>query len=222
MRVIFTLLLLSLPMAAQVAAEANAAYKSEEGRQRMVATLDGEHRDARQRPKELIAALGIQPGSVVADVGTGPGYMLPHLSAAVGPKGRVLAEDIFPDFLERARKKAASLGNIEFFLGDEKSPKLPSNSADLVLILDAYHHFDYPESMLAGIRDALKRGGRLAIVDYYKRKGAMSNPNPDFALGHIRLDDAGVIREIEANGFKLVKNSDFLPASQYLAVFEKL
>jgi SAM-dependent methyltransferase len=199
MRVTFLFLAACLPALSQAAAEANAAYRSEEGRQRMVATLDGEHRDARQRPC----------------------YMLPHLSQAVGPTGKVFAEDIFPDFLARARKKGEPLGNVEFFLGDEKSPKLPANSVDLVLILDAYHHFDYPESMLAGIRSALKSGGRLAIVDYYKRRGAMSNPNPDFALSHIRLDDAGVVREIEANGFKLVKNSEFLAGSQYLAILKK-
>jgi predicted methyltransferase len=221
MRVTFLFLAACMPALSQAAAEANAAYRSEEGRQRMVATLDGEHRDARQRPKELVAALGIQSGWTVADVGTGPGYMLPHLSQAVGPTGKVFAEDIFPDFLARARKKGEPLGNVEFFLGDEKSPKLPANSVDLVLILDAYHHFDYPESMLAGIRSALKSGGRLAIVDYYKRRGAMSNPNPDFALSHIRLDDAGVVREIEANGFKLVKNSEFLAGSQYLAILKK-
>lgn len=213
--------LMLVPAFGQVAAEANKSYQSSEGRQRMVETLTGEHRDARQKPKELIAALGVKAGMSVADVGTGPGYLLPFLCEAVGPKGHVYGEDIFPDFLAAAKKRAASCANVTLIPGDEKSPKLPSNSVDLVLILDAYHHFDYPESMLAGIRGALRAGGRLAIVDYYKRRGAMSNANPDFAISHIRLDDAAVAKEVEANGFRLVSSQPFLPGSQYMAVFEK-
>jgi len=209
------------PMHSQVAAEANASYKSTEGRQRMIGNLDGSHRDARQKPKELIEALQISKRMTVADIGTGPGYMLPHFAQAAG---KVIAEDIFPDFLERAKAKAKenNLANVEFVLGDEKSPKLPAGAADLAFILDAYHHFDYPESMLAGIHQGLKPDGRLAIVDYYKRRGAMSNPqNPDFAISHIRLDDKDVIKEVEANGFKLVEHKEFLAGSQYIAIFQK-
>lgn len=220
MRLVLGVLLL-VPAFGQVAAEVNKSYQSSEGRQRMVEPLTGEHRDARQKPKELIAALGVKAGMSVADVGTGPGYLLPFLCEAVGPQGKVYGEDIFPDFLAAAKKRAAACGNVTLIPGDEKSPKLPADSVDMVLILDAYHHFDYPESMLAGIREALRAGGRLAIVDYHKRRGAMSNANPDFALSHIRLDDAAVAKEVEANGFRLVSSQPFLPGSQYMAVFEK-
>lgn len=215
--------LTAIPALAQAAAEANANYRSGEGRKRMIASLDGSHRDARQKPKELVAALKIRPGMTVADIGAGPGYMLPHLAAAVGNGGKVIAQDIFPDFQASAKSKAKqeNLANVEFILGDEKNPKLPASAVDLAFILDAYHHFDYPEPMLAGIRQALKDNGRLAIVDYYKRRGAMSNSNPDFALTHIRLDDAGVIKEVEANGFRLVEHKEFLPGTQYIALFEK-
>lgn len=207
----------------QAAAEANKSYQSPDGRQRMVETLTGEHRDARQKPKELIAALGIKPGMRVADIGTGPGYLVPYLCQAVTGSGAVYAEDIFPDFLAKAKERAENneCSHSFFILGDEKSPKLEANSVDLALILDAYHHFDYPESMLAGIHKSLRPKGRLAIVDYYKRRGAMSNANPDFAIGHVRLDDAAVVKEVEANGFKLISNKPFLPGSQYMAVFEK-
>lgn len=222
MKLLVSLVIL-MPLPAQVAAEANKSYQSADGRQRMVEALTGTHRDARQKPKELIAALGIQPGMRVADIGTGPGYLLPHLCAAVGAGGAVIAEDIFPDFILAAKERAAKANcpQAKFVLGDEKSPNLEAGSVDLALILDAYHHFDYPQSMLAGIRMALRNNGRLAIVDYYKRSKAMSNANPDFALTHIRLDDTGVIREVEANGFRLVSNTAFLPGSQYMAVFEK-
>lgn len=207
----------------QAAAEANARYKTPEQRAGMAAALGGSHRDTRQKPKELVAALEIRPGMTVVDLGTGVGYMLPHLSEAVGPQGKVIGEDIFPDFVEKARERVASnkVENATFILGTEKDPKIPAGIADLIFVLDAYHHFDYPDAMLAGIKKGLKPGGRLAIVDYYKRMGAMAGSDPKFALTHIRLDQDGVIREIESNGFRLVKKAEFLPNSQYLAVFEK-
>lgn len=215
--------LMVLPLFGQAAAEANKSYQTTEGRQRMVATLTDTHRDARQKPKELIAALGIAAGMRVADVGTGPGYLVPFLCEAVGKTGAVYGEDIFPDFLAAAKERAEQAGcaNAQFVLGDAKSPRLEAHSVNLVLVLDAYHHFDYPEAMLTGIRAALRENGRLAIVDYYKRRGAMSNANPDFALTHIRLDDADVVKEIETSGFRLVSNRPFLAGSQYLAIFEK-
>jgi len=89
---------------------------------------------------------------------------------------------------------------------------------DLALTLDVYHHFDYPDQMLANIAKALKPRGRFVIVDFYKRPEAMPSGN---AMQHIRLDLDDVIREVEQNGFKLVKTSEHLPKSQYIAIFVK-
>jgi ubiquinone/menaquinone biosynthesis C-methylase UbiE len=205
----------------QPAPGANDRYRTLEGRAGMAASLDGEHRDARQKPKKLIAALRIKPGMTVVDIGTGVGYMLPFLSAAVGPRGHVVAEDIFPDFLEKAKQKASALSNVSFVLGTEKDPNLDTAFADLIFILDAYHHFDYPEEMMSRIRRALKPGGRLALIDYYKRPGAMANANPNFAVTHIRLDEADVVAQIESFGYRAILREAFLPNSQWLALFEK-
>ena len=96
----------------------------------------------------------------VADVGTGIGYMLPFLSRRVGPQGKVIAEDIFDDFLASARQHSENLKltNVTFIKGTDKDPLLPANSLDIALALDVYHHFDYPEKMLAAIHQALKAG----------------------------------------------------------------
>jgi ubiquinone/menaquinone biosynthesis C-methylase UbiE len=204
----------------QVATNANRGYKTKEGREAVAKRLSDAHRDQTQHPRDLVEAMTLRPGSTVADVGTGTGYMLPYLSKAVGAGGHVIAEDIFPDFLDRARMTARnqSLANVRFILGTEKDPNLPGESIDALLILDAYHHFDYPETMLGHIRESLFKDGRLFIVDYYKRPNAMQGGD---AVQHIRLDEEDVAREVEANGFHLVSQKEINPASQYMLIFEK-
>lgn len=204
---------------AQVAKEANSGYRTEAARAGVASTLADPARDERQKPRELIEEMGLRPGMSVADVGTGVGYMLPFLSEAVGPQGRVYAEDIFPDFLSQAKQRGSDkkLANVNYILGSEKDPKLPPNSLDEILVLDVYHHFDYPEQMLNAFRQALKPGGRLAMVEYHKTKEAMPGGR---ALTHIRLDADGMIHEIERCGFQLVSRRDHIPGSQYLAIFQ--
>lgn len=205
---------------AQVASKANAHYKTEQERGQIASAMLSPDRGQQQKPRELVASLAIKPGMTVADIGTGPGYMLPYLSTAAGPNGRVIAEDIFPDMLERAKQRiaAARLANISPTLGTETDPKLPSGAVDLAFLLEVYHHFNYPDRMLAHIRQALRDDGRLAIVDFYRRPGAMPGGN---ALEHIRADQPEVIKEVESNGFRLSEKHDHIPDRQYVLVFEK-
>jgi ubiquinone/menaquinone biosynthesis C-methylase UbiE len=130
----------------------------------------------------------------------------------------VLAEDIFDDFLARARERARGLDNVSFIKGAEDNPKLPENAVDRILVLDVYHHFDYPEKMLAAFHKALRPGGKLVVVEYYKRPAAMPNGR---ALTHIRLDEQDVIREMEANHFRQVAQQEFSKDSQYMLLLEK-
>ena len=204
---------------AQAAAKANATYRTPEGRAGVAKNLDDPHRAERQNPEALVKLLGIRPGMTVADLGTGTGLMLAAFSATVGPQGKVIAEDIFPDFLDKARQKAAP--NITYVLGTDKDPKLPAGAVDLAFVMDAYHHFDYPGDMLANIARGLKPGGRLAIVDFYRRKGAMGADRPDFPLEHIRIDLDDVVKEVTAAGFQVLAAKDYVPDSQFLAIFQK-
>ncbi len=215
----FTLIASGLAMA-QVAANANKGYTTTEGRARVAAMLLRSDRDHTQKPEELLRLLDLRPGMVVADIGAGAGYMLPFLSKAVGPEGRVVAEDIHDDFLEKAREYAAQqgLGNVQFVKGTERDPRLTPASVDLALTLDAYHHYDYPADMLAGLRRGIRPGGRLVVVDFYRRPEAMPCGN---AMEHIRADQPEVIQEIEAAGFRLLSRRDHLPGSQYVLVFER-
>jgi ubiquinone/menaquinone biosynthesis C-methylase UbiE len=211
---------LASPLTSQVAKEANSQYQTSEGRKAVATTLSAPDRDERQRPVELVKSMGLTRGMSVADVGTGIGYMLPFLSRRVGPNGKVFAEDIFDDYLTAARQNAEAqhLNNITYIKGADKDPKLPENSLDRVLVLDVYHHFDYPQAMLAGIYQALKPDGKLVIVEYYKNEIAMPNGR---ALTHIRLDKPDVIKEVEANGFHLVSEAEQIPNVQYMLMLEK-
>jgi SAM-dependent methyltransferase len=204
----------------QVAADANKGYQTKEGRENVARTLADPGRDEKQRPRDIVDAMGLKRGMAVADVGTGVGFMLPYLSHAVGDTGSVIAEDISNDFLDKAklRTRAQGLTNVKFVLGTERDPKLPADTLEAVLLLEVYHHFDYPEPMLEHIRDSLLSDGKLVIVDYYKRPDAMPGGR---AMTHIRLDLDDVVREVESNGFKAASTQELVPKQMYMAIFVK-
>ncbi len=207
-------------LAAQVAGQANSGYKTPQQRQSVAASLGSPERDTTEKPGVLIREMNLQPGMTVADIGTGVGYMLPFLSRRVGPSGRVIAEDIYDDFLAAAKQRAQNqkLSNVTFVKGTETDPNLPEGQIDMVLALDVYHHFDYPEKMLAAIHKALRADGKLVVVEYYKRESAMPNGR---ALTHIRLDMPDVIKEIEANHFHLIEEKEHIKNVQYMLILEK-
>ncbi len=217
---VFAVLAMAGGLSAQVAGQANSGYKTPEARKSVANGLGAATRDEIQKPGQLVRVMQLKPGMTVADIGTGIGYMLPFLSRAVGPEGKVIAEDIFDDFLASAKQRVADqkLPNVTFVKGTDTDPNLPEGAVDRALALDAYHHFDYPEKMLAAIHKALKPDGRLVVVEYYKRPEAMPNGR---AMTHIRLDMPDVIKEIEANHFHLVSERETIKNSQYMLILEK-
>jgi ubiquinone/menaquinone biosynthesis C-methylase UbiE len=212
--------LLASSLYGQVAREANSTYETESDRKSIAAGLADPNRDERQKPRELVEAMGLARGMSVADVGTGIGYMLPFLSHAVGRIGRVYAEDIFDDFLAAAKQRAENLKltNVTFVKGTENDPMLPAGQLDAVLLLDVYHHLDYPDRMLAAIHKALRPEGKLVIVEYFKSPTSMPGGR---AMRHIRLDQPDVIKEIEANHFHLVSEREQVQGSQYMLILTK-
>jgi ubiquinone/menaquinone biosynthesis C-methylase UbiE len=216
----FIAVLALLPEAAsQVAQKANEEYRTATARSKAAFEMEHPNRTSIERSADLAASLGIRPGDVVADVGTGAGYFLRYLVAAVGEQGRVLAEDIHPDFLRLVRRKITEnrWKNVTAVLGTEKDPRLPAASLDVVLILDTYHHLDYPNEVLTALRRALKPGGRLIIVDFYRSRKHPGAADADLKT-HVRADRDQVIGEVTANKFRLERTFDHLP-HEYVAVF---
>jgi len=112
-------------------------------------------------------ALGIQPGTAVADVGSGDGYFSFHLARRVGAEGRVYAVDIDEGALRKLHKQAEKekLSQIETIVGAKDDPRLPAESVDVVLVVNAYHEMRDYDAMLAGFFRALRPGGRLGIIE---------------------------------------------------------
>lgn len=213
---------------AQVATTPNAEYRTHALREKAASEMDSTFRGALERSGPLVDSLGLHAGDTVADVGTGVGHLLPYIVRRIGSSGTIFAVDIYPEFLDKVRKRIAAAGwrNVHPVLGTERDPKLPANRLDGAILLDTYHHLDYPEATMRGVRRALKSGGRLFVIDYYR-----SRPNPHASLDevrrHIRLDRDDVVKEIEDQGFTLTKQWDHVPFSwgqtsfTYVLVFEK-
>jgi ubiquinone/menaquinone biosynthesis C-methylase UbiE len=167
-----------------------------------------------EEPDRMLAALEVAKGAVVADIGAGVGYHVWRLAGIVGPTGKVIGEDIQDGMIQLMRKNIADrkLQNVEIIHGTPTDPKLPANAVDLALMVDVYHEFSEPVAMIKHIRNALKPGGRLALVEYRKE-----DPNvPIHPLHKMSIDE--VRAEIEPLGFKLQRSLNFLPW-QHILIF---
>ena len=213
---------------AQLATTPNEEYRTPALREKAASQMGSTFRGALERSGPLVDSLGLHAGDTVADVGTGVGYLLPYIVKRIGSSGTIFAVDIYPEFLDKVSRRIAAAGwqNVHPVLGTDRDPKLPANVLDAAILHDTYHHLNYPEATMGGVRRALKSGGRLFIIDFY-----WTRPNPQANLDevrrHIRLDRDDVVKEIEALGFSLTKQWDHVTFGwsqhpfTYVLVFEK-
>jgi predicted methyltransferase len=127
----------------------------------------GPERDRWNRPDEVMDALGLRAGSVVADVGCGKGYFALKFAARVGPTGKVYAEDIRDDVLDDVRSEAAKQGlnEIRTVQGTDDDPRLPASALDVIFTMDSYHEWVDYDAMLDHLYAALKPGGVFGVID---------------------------------------------------------
>jgi ubiquinone/menaquinone biosynthesis C-methylase UbiE len=173
-----------------------------------VERFEKEGREIYDHREKIVAAAKIRAGSVVADIGSGTGLFTPMLSAATGPKGKVYAVDIVPNFLKLIAERAAQSGlkNVQTVLCTERSVELPPNSIDSAFICDVYHHFEYPQQSLTSLHRALRRNGEVFLIDFKRVPGVSS----DWILNHVRAGQEVVTAEFEAAGFKKVEEIPLL------------
>lgn len=177
--------------------------------------LEREGRAELERPEIVIQAMNLRDGDVVADIGAGTGFYSRRLARAVAPTGKVYAEDIQPEMLERLKKSAADEGiaNIIPVLGTETDPNLPKQAMDWILLVDVYHEFQDPQPMLAKIRESLKPNGRVALVEYRAEGDSAVHISPEH-----RMTVEQVLAEWTPAGFTLEQTIEDLP-SQHLFLF---
>lgn len=183
-----------------------------------VSVFESRGREVYDKRHEIVTALHLKPGMMVADVGAGTGLFTRLFAKAVGPTGKVYAVDIADNFVKNILRtgKEQGLSNIIGIVNSQKSTLLPPASVQLVFISDTYHHFEYPQSMLASIHTALQEKGRLVIIDFRKQEGVSSG----WVMSHVRANRNRVIKEVTAAGFSLVEEPGLL-ADNYFLIFIK-
>lgn len=178
--------------------------------------LDRSERVQEEEPDAALDALKLVPGSTVADVGAGSGYMTVKMARRVGPTGKVYGNDIQPQMLSilRQRLDREKISNVELVLGTYDDPRLPADTIDLILMVDVYHEFSEPQKMLRRMRESLKTGGRLVLLEYRKE-----DPSIPIRPDH-KMSVAEAKMEVEAEGFTLASVDERLPR-QHILVFTK-
>jgi SAM-dependent methyltransferase len=167
-----------------------------------------------EEPDVALDVLKIAKGASVADIGAGSGYITVRLAKRVGPTGTVYANDLQPQMLEmlRRRLEREKVANVTLVQGTVDDPRLPPASVDLGIMVDVYHEFSQPQAMLRGLRQALKPGGRLVLLEYRKE-----DPSIPIRLEH-KMTVAEAKLELEAEGFTLSKVDESLPR-QHILIF---
>jgi predicted methyltransferase len=166
-------------------------------------------RDNAGEPRQLVRLLGIKSGMTVADIGAGSGYYVVRLSPIVGPHGRILAEDVMPQYLQGLRRRVRDLGlqNVVISLGEPHDPRLPADSLDVAILVHMYHEIAQPYGLLYNLIPALKPGARVGIVDAYGPTSEHGTP-------------PGLLRcELAAVGYREISLDRLTGSNAYLAIF---
>ena len=207
-----TLLFAILPALPAMAQSPHSHDHSFGDAQKWAQIFDDPKRDAWQKPHEVIQALKLKPDAVIADIGSGTGYFSARFANMV-PKGRVYGLDTEPDMVKYLadRAKREGLKNVTAVLAQPGDPRLPEK-ADVVVLIDVYHHITNREQYFRQLQASLKPGGRLAVIDF-----RMDSPEgPPKAA---RLAPEQVKAELQRAGYRWAEEHAFLP-NQYFLVFQ--
>jgi cyclopropane fatty-acyl-phospholipid synthase-like methyltransferase len=177
-------------------------------------SLDDPKRDEYQKPHDVLTALNIKPGEVIADVGAGSGYFTFRLAHFVGDKGKVFAVDVSPDMVRHVNRRIreTKTTNVVTILADNDDPLLPDRSVNRFFICDVWHHVENQTKYLSLMKKMLKPGGEIVMIDFHKKELPFGPPP------QMKIAREDLIKQMEANGFKKTREHTFLPY-QYFLVF---
>jgi predicted methyltransferase len=170
---------------------------------------DEKERDAAGEPRQLVRLLGIKSGMSVADIGAGSGYYVARLSPIVGPRGRIIAEDVVPEYLRGLRRRVRDLRlqNVAIALGEPHDPRLLADSLDIAILVHMYHEIAQPYALLYNLIPSLKPGARTGIIDSFRPTSEHGTP-------------PSLLRcELAAVGYREISLDRLTGSDAYLAIF---
>lgn len=203
-----------VPSATQTAQTPHEMHRLHTDPSAYIAALEDPRRDAYQKPHEVMEALAVKPGEVIADIGAGSGYFSVRLARHVGALGRVYAVDVSPDMIGHLNRRVRDMGltNISSILAPPDDPLLPE-PVDRFLIVDVWHHVENQPAYLQKMKDRLKPGGQIVMIDFHKRDLPVGPPPT------MKIAREDLIAQMEQHGFRVAAEHTFLPY-QYFLVFE--
>jgi ubiquinone/menaquinone biosynthesis C-methylase UbiE len=180
-----------------------------------IAMLEDPQRDSYQKPHEVLRALDLKEGEVIADIGAGSGYFSSRLPRHVGETGRVYAVDVNPDMIIHINRKIRDLGtkNLITVLAAPDDPLLANSSIDRFFICDTWHHIENQAQYLKVLKRMLKPGGQIIMIDFHKRELPVGPPL------EMKIAREDLLPQMESADFQLAKEFTFLPY-QYFLIFK--
>ncbi len=177
--------------------------------------LDNPERRELLPPAQILDEIGLRPDQTFLDIGAGIGYFaLPALDI-VGTNGRVIAADISARMLdEMKRRPGADSPNMEYLLCESTALPLSDGRIDLTLMALMLHEVDDRAGQLAEVARVLKKGGRLAIIEWRMKEPPPGPPSAE------RIAPDEVLNLAASAGLAPVRHRD-LNAHHYLVLCEK-
>ena len=179
-----------------------------------IGALEDPKRDAYQKPQEVLTALDIKPGEIIADIGAGSGYFTFRLARHVSERGTVYAVDVSPDMILHINRAIRDLKvtNVFSILAEPDDPLLPVASVDRFFFSDSWHHIQNQTKYLSLMKKMLKPNGEVVMIDFDKKETPVGPPL------EMRIAREDLIKQMTSNGFRLAKEHTFLPY-QYFLIF---
>lgn len=203
-----------LPAQDAVKRDSHQMHRLHDNPRAYIGALEDPKRDSYQKPHEVLTALNIKNGEVIADVGAGSGYFTFRLAHHVGSKGKVYAVDISPDMIRHINRRIrdTKAANVVSILAEPDDPLLPVRSVNRFFICNVWHHIEDQTKYLAAMKKLLKPAGEIVMIDFHKKELPFGPPL------EMKIAREDLIKQMERNGFQLTREHTFLPY-QYFLVF---